>query len=449
MNRLLRYLPQSLRRRLEGRIYLQRVIRNTGWVFAERVLKQAVGFLIGVWIARYAGPEQYGLLNYAGAFVAIFSFMGTLGLDGLVVRDMVRSPAAKDEILGSLLIMRLIGTSIMAVLIVETLHSSALAGAAARALILPIALGQVLLVSDSVDCWFQANIASRRAAVVRITALFIVGIVRIALIVQQASMTAFAWAIFAESTLIGIGMLLMYVRSGQRLRELAPTWRQCRRLLVEGWPLLLLAMVMAFFQRLDQVMLGEMGNYTEVGTFAFAARIVEATYILPTVVAMSVFPGMVKARATDPAGYESHVQKLCNMLVWVAVGVALCLSQLSTPLISILAGSDFSNSADVLLILSWMPVFFFFHLLRQRWLLAENALHAAMAIELSACLISVVMNLLLIPRYGAVGAAVSSLAGIAGGTLLVAPFSALVRRSIGMFVQAVLVPVRLASRGHL
>src|SRR5690348_14183303 len=86
-----RVLPVSIRDGLDGRHNLQNLIGNTGWLFADRILRMSVGLVVSVWIARFLGPDQYGLFNYALAFVALFSILATLGLDRIVVRDLVHS----------------------------------------------------------------------------------------------------------------------------------------------------------------------------------------------------------------------------------------------------------------------------------------------------------------------------------------------------------------------
>ena len=74
-----------MRQNVEGRGNLQKLIGNTGWLFADRILRLGVGLWVGIWTARYLGPEQFGLFNYSIAFVALFSVFATLGLDGIVV----------------------------------------------------------------------------------------------------------------------------------------------------------------------------------------------------------------------------------------------------------------------------------------------------------------------------------------------------------------------------
>jgi O-antigen/teichoic acid export membrane protein len=105
----LRYLPASLRTRIEGRAYLQNVVNNIGWQFADNIVRMVVGLVVGIWVARYLGPEQFGLFSYALAFVTLFGTFATLGLDDIIVRDLVRSPDSRNSILGSACLLRLFG----------------------------------------------------------------------------------------------------------------------------------------------------------------------------------------------------------------------------------------------------------------------------------------------------------------------------------------------------
>ena len=102
-------LPSFIWTRLDGRLTLQKTIANTGWLFADSILRMGVGMFVGVWIARYLGPQQFGVLSYAMAFVALFSAVATLGLDSIVIREVLRNPASANEIMGSAFILKLAG----------------------------------------------------------------------------------------------------------------------------------------------------------------------------------------------------------------------------------------------------------------------------------------------------------------------------------------------------
>src|ERR1051325_10626811 len=102
-------LSTFIRTHLAARPNLRKIVGNTGWLLADRILRLGVGLFVGVWVARYLGPEQFGLYNYALAFAGLFGAFATLGLDSIVVRDIVSNPANKNEVLGTAFVLKLIG----------------------------------------------------------------------------------------------------------------------------------------------------------------------------------------------------------------------------------------------------------------------------------------------------------------------------------------------------
>ena len=69
---------------------------NTGWLFFERIIGMAVTFFVGVYVARYLGPANFGLLSYAGSFVGLFMGISALGLNNIVVRELVKNEKKRD-----------------------------------------------------------------------------------------------------------------------------------------------------------------------------------------------------------------------------------------------------------------------------------------------------------------------------------------------------------------
>src|SRR5438067_13859603 len=93
------FVPAIVRRRLEGRAQVRKVLRNIGWLSIDRMVRASVGLLVGVWVARYLGLDQFGTLNFAAAFVSLLSPFAVLGLDSIVIRDLVDAPAKANETL--------------------------------------------------------------------------------------------------------------------------------------------------------------------------------------------------------------------------------------------------------------------------------------------------------------------------------------------------------------
>lgn len=442
-----KFLPPAARRFLAGRGYLQRVLLNTSWVLAERLLRYTIGFLVGIWVARYLGPDQYGLLNYALSFVTVFAFLSTLGLDPLAVRDMVRNLGIRDEMVGTLVTMRLIGGLLLFVAVgvgVAVLHPD---DRLVLILIALVTLAHFVQAFDAIDCSFQAALASHFSFAAKAFAVLVGAVVRIVLIVGQAPLIAFAWAILAESTLLAVGMSLAYRRSGASLAAMRPSLGRARELLQEGWPLMLSASVAAVYLRIDQVMLGQVAGFEAVGAYALAARVVEVSYIVPAVLMASVFPAMVTLKKGDAATYEARTQRLFDLMIWLAVIIAVPMSLLAPIIVSVLAGNAYAGAAPVLSILAWMPIWVFFGMARQRWLIAENRLRVAMAVEVLGCALNVLCNLFLIPRYGAVGAATAALLAASGSSLLLVPFVPSIRQSVRMLLVATTAPLRIFRSG--
>jgi len=138
-----RYLPALIRDKVEGRPHLQQAISNTGWLFADNILRMGVGLLVTIWVTRYLGPEQFGALSYATAFVLIFSSIAQLGLDGIVVRNIVRTPTSRDEVLGSAFVLKLAGGSASLILTLTAIAVLRPADHLTRLLVTIISIGLV------------------------------------------------------------------------------------------------------------------------------------------------------------------------------------------------------------------------------------------------------------------------------------------------------------------
>ncbi|MHC5729571.1 MAG: oligosaccharide flippase family protein, partial [Nostoc sp.] len=107
--------------KFKSRSGLRAIIANTGWLFADRILRMGASLVVGVWVARYLGVQQYGLFNYALAFVSLFSPIFTLGLDDVVVRHIVRQSSNKEEILGTTFWLKFLGGIASVLLAVSTM----------------------------------------------------------------------------------------------------------------------------------------------------------------------------------------------------------------------------------------------------------------------------------------------------------------------------------------
>jgi O-antigen/teichoic acid export membrane protein len=175
-----------------------------------------------------------------------------------------------------------------------------------------------------------------------------------------------------------------------------------------------------------------------------ASRVIEATTIVPYVAATAAFPAIIRSRELGQPVFDERVQRLHDLVFWSALVIATPLCAFADPIVRVLVGRAYGESAHLLAILAWLLPLSYAGAVRQRWLIAQNAPRAALAVEAAACGVNLVANVSLIPVLGATGAALSALISAAGGTLLAAVFSPRVRRSLAMYAASATAPLRLA-----
>ena len=403
-----RFLPRFIAEHLSDRHELRQVIGNTGWLFADKFVRMGLGIVINVWVTRYLGPDRFGLLNYAIAFVALFSVMATLGLEGIVIRELVRRPEERQEILGSAMALRALGG------VVTTLFSVAAIGLMPNgdrttiAMVAVIALTTVFQAPEVFDFWFQSRLEARYSVMAKNASFVLVSAFKVALILKQAPVMAFAFAWFAEFALTSLALVLVFMGTGNPLGAMRVSKAECGRLLGDGWPLMLSTLSVIIYMKIDQVMLGQMLGAAAVGIYSSAAKLSEIWYFIPMTITSSVMPSLIRIRDTDEAFYRRRLQRLFRTLSCLALAIAVPMTFLSSPLVNLLYGERFAAAGPILAVHIWASIFVFVGVAQSAWDLAENYTRLSLLRTTGGALVNVLLNLFLIPRSGAMGAAVAT-----------------------------------------
>lgn len=405
----MRYLPFFLRKRLEGRHELQKVLSNTGWLFGDRMLRMGVGLLVGVWVARYLGPSEYGMLSYAASLVGIFSAVALLGLEAVVVRDIVRNPEIENEVLGTTFILRFLAGSFSYLFAVVTVFVIRPEDPLAHLLV--GVMGSVLIFGsfDTIDLWFQSRVLSKYVVYAKNTAFLIASSLRVVLVVIKAPVLAFAAANAIEYGLGALGLVIFYRVSGQRIGRWKGSVQVARDLFTQCWPVLLSGIVFMVYMRIDQVMLGQLSDSRELGVYAAAVKIAEIWFFIPAAIVSSVFPNLIKTRESDENEFYGRLQKLFNLLAFIGYAIAVPTTFIGIFVVKLLYGEAYATAGPMLIILIWSNVFAILAVARNAYLLAMGWTWVLFAMVLTGAAANVVLNYLLIPRYGGIGAAAASL----------------------------------------
>ena len=438
-------VPGFIRRRVAHRPNLARIADNIGWLFVDKILRMGMGLLVGIWVARYLGPEQFGLLNFATAFTGLFGAIATLGLQDVVVRDIVRYPASAQLTLGTAALMQLIGGLVSFLLILGTFALLRPDDTLARNIVAILGSMMLLRASEIAVYWFESQVQSKFTVWVQNGVFLVFAAVKVLLILQQAQLIAFVWAMLAEAAVVALILLIVMSLRGPALTSLRASAARAKSLLQDSWPLVLSAVAITVYMKIDQIMLGLIIGDEAVGIYSAAVRISEVWYFIPMAIVASVFPAILKAKTTSEEHYYARLQQLYDLMVVISVSVALPMTFLATPFVGVLFGEAFMGAGTALAIHVWGGLFVSMGLARGKWLLAENLQYMSYWYVLVGMFTNAIGNFLVIPLYGLAGAAWMTVLSQAMVALIAPAFYSKTRVSSLMLARS-LNPVRWAFR---
>ncbi len=396
--------------------------KNTSWLFAEKIFRIITVLFVGIWMARYLGPEKFGLYNYAISFAGIFMAISTLGLDSIVVRELVKAENQANELIGTAFWLKLI-TAVLALLFLLFAIQFTENDSYTNILILIIASATIFQSFNVVDMYFQSQVLSKYMVYANIISLFISSLVKITLIINQAPLIAFAWVILFDSIVLALGFIYFFLKNSTlKIKKFPFRTTITIVLLRDSWPLILSGIAIAIYMKIDQVMINAMLNSKAVGEYAAAVQLSEGWYFIPVVITASLFPAIINAKKQSKQLYDARLQKLYDLMVWAAITIALPVTFLSDWLTNLLYGDQYHQVGGVLSIYIWAGVFVFLGVANGKWLIIENLQKFAMMNTIAGAIINIVLNYVLIPSIGILGAAWATLIAYAfsGYILLVA-----------------------------
>jgi len=387
-------------------------------MFAEQLLRMAAGLLVGIWVARYLGPAKFGLFSYAIAFTSLFGSLAKLGLDSIVVRELVRTPELRDVYLGTAFWLKLMGAVVMlAAMAIAVQFTSN--DATTNLYIFIIGSGTLFQSFEVVDFYFQSKVLSKFVSICKITQLFISSLIKLYLIFIKAELFWFVLVSLVDQVTLAASLFLAF--KYQHLRSFYIIFNKtiAANIISNSWPLIISGLVISVYMRIDQVMINEMMGSNEVGIYSAAVRLTEIWYFLPGIITSSLFPAIINAKKIGEKNYYHRLQQLYTLMIWMALSIAIATTLLGDWIILTLYGTAYKDAGSILIINIWTGIFVFFGSAWSKWMLVENRMKMSLFFQINAMAFNVILNLFLIPRFGIYGAALSSLIAAAiGHTLL-------------------------------
>lgn len=407
---LIKFIRIKLQELLEHEGFMK-YLKNTSWLFGEKILRLTVGVFVGIWIARYLGPKQFGILSYAQSFVGLFAVTASLGLDGIVVRELIKNEDRAEELIGTAFYLKLIG-AIFSIILLSIAVNFMSNDNYTNTLFFIIASATLFQTFNIIDFYFQSKVLSRYIVYANTIGLLISSLIKVVLILNKAPLLSFAWVILFDSVILALGFIYFFIKKTElKIQNFKFYSDTAVALLRDSWPLFLSGIVISIYMKADQVIINELLGPEEVGQYAAAIRLSEAWYFIPMVVASSLFPAIISAKNQSEELYNSRLQKLYDLMVWMSIIIALPMTFLSNWIVRILYGSEYGEAGNVLMIHIWTGVFVFLGVAFSGYLTAENKTKKAFYRTLLGAVLNVILNYVLIPIYGIIGSAIATLLG--------------------------------------
>jgi len=387
---------------------IRKYFSNTSWLLGERILRMGVSLFVGIYVARFLGPEKFGLLNYAMSFVLLFGTIASFGLNEILVRELLQDKTQRKELLSTAFFLKIIGFLMMGCSIIFALQFTN-NDEYTHLMITAITFGIFFQSFNVIDCYFQSQVQSKYVVFVQFIQLLITSLIKIILILNKAPLLWFAIVFTIDQALLAILLLSIYRWKKGWFSVFSIRRELATKLFKNAWPLIFSGMMVSIYMKIDIIMIKEMLDVKAVGIYSAAVKLCEVLYFLPVVVMTSLFPAIVEARKKSIIEYKIQVYRIYEIMIGATIIVAIITTLLADWIVSILYGSIYQEATTILQIYIWAFVFVSLGVVSSKYLVAENLEIYALYRSIVGVIINITLNWYLIPIYGIKGAAFATL----------------------------------------
>lgn len=384
-----------------------KIISNTGWIIGEKVIQMVISLIIGMITARYLGPDNYGLINYGASYIAFFYSICTLGLEGIIVKQLVQNPNYEGEILGTGILMRIVSSvvSILSIIIiVSTINPN---DVLLRNVVFLQSLSLIFRSFELIDYWYQSRLKSKYTTIIKSIAYIVMSIYKVIILIMQKDIIWFAFSTTLDLIVVAILMIYSYFRNnGQRLSF---SFKLSKNMLSESYHFILSGLMVAVYGQMDKLMIGQMLGVKSVGLYSVGITICSLWNFIPCAIISSLRPSIIESKNISRDLYEHKIKKLYSIIIWLGILYAIFISIFSKPIILILYGKNYIGALLPLKIAVWYGIFSILGIARDIWIICEGYQKYSKYFALIGSICNFILNILLIPKFGIVGASIATL----------------------------------------
>ena len=393
--------------------------KNTGWLIFDKIFHMALSIFITGYVARYLPDAEYGMLSYGLAFTTFFTALCKLGIDAVIVNELIKNRDNSGEILGTTIVLRVLSAILS--IICTTLFVLVLRPNETIVFIITTvqSLSLVFMALDTFDYYFQSKLMSKYSAIARMISYPLVCLLRIVLILLKADVTYFAGAVILDSLAIGAVSYIFYKKTEpQKLRFSLDT---AKHLLKQSYHFIPSALMIALYTQIGKIMIGSLATNPnlENGIYEPAVLIANMWTFIPLALIDSGRPiVMTLKNHGEDKKYLQRYTQLYSSIIWLSIAAGIGVLIFSPLAINIVFGAKYAPSANILRILIWARLFSVMGTARGIWMVCEEKSKYSKYYIAIGAVLNIILNFIFIPKFGAFGAALAILITEFGASVL-------------------------------
>lgn len=383
-------------------------LKNTSWLLAEKVLRMVVGLLVGIWVVRYLGPEQFGMLSYVTAFVGLFLPLGKLGFDGIVSRDIAKNESDVDELISTTILFKFLGSFLIVLLTSSYMYFTKEQDIY---FYLSICLSMVFVVKayEIMEFYFRAKVKAKYISIANSVGIVVSSLLKVLFILFKFSLIYFAVANLFEA-IVAILLLYLYFRNEpNKISFLKIKFSKGLELIKESWPLIFSGFFALVYLNIDQVMIEELLGSCKVAQYSTAVRISSAFYVIVPILSWSLQTPIVNAKKYNEKIYYHRLKMLALLTSILAYAITIPFAIFSNELIVFLFGDKYTEAGSIFMVHIFSVIFIFNWLAKGLFITNESLFVFSLLTNIIGALINVVLNYIFIMKYGIIAAAWTTL----------------------------------------
>lgn len=383
------------------------MVQNATWIIVCTIVQSILSLVVNMFTARYLGPSNYGVIGYVASVVAFVAPLMKLGLNHVLVNEFVQEPENEGEILGTTIFFNAI--SALSCMIVVNVFVYVTNPNDKVTQIVCILYSIILLAQalEMVKYWFQAKMAAQFTSLTGLVAYTVVTAYRVYLLIAQKSIYWFATTQSMDYLIISAVLLFFYKKNSNQ--KLSVSWRRFSDMFSRSRHFIVSSMMITIFAQTDKIMLKMMITDEAVGIYTAAFTCAGMTSFIFSAIIDSFRPTIFEKKQTSDSEYENTLIGCYSVIIFFALSQSVVISAFSGMIIYILYGSSYAAAGDILRVVVWYTTFSYIGSVRNIWILAENKQKYLWIINLSGAVVNVILNLIMIPIIGVMGAALASL----------------------------------------